>query len=199
MRPLGNVVYFMPPYVITPDEIDALVDAARKASRPPLRLTRVFVEPPLVPARSVRLPERPRNHWPRAARWRRCGDRGRSTAAAASTAARSLAVDGKKWCAWDARRRGSANRRLRSRWCRASRAANAWTGRCRRPPNSACAPSCPCSPRAVSCASTTPGRAPEAAPLAGGGGERVRTKRAQRRAPGARPARPWTFPGGISA
>jgi adenosylmethionine---8-amino-7-oxononanoate aminotransferase len=29
LRPLGNVVYFMPPYVVTPDEIDALVATAR--------------------------------------------------------------------------------------------------------------------------------------------------------------------------
>jgi len=28
LRPLGNVVYFMPPYVITPDEIDRMVDVA---------------------------------------------------------------------------------------------------------------------------------------------------------------------------
>lgn len=28
LRPIGNVVYFMPPYVITPDEIDFLVDTA---------------------------------------------------------------------------------------------------------------------------------------------------------------------------
>jgi len=31
LRPLGNVVYFMPPYVITPDEVDALVTTARDA------------------------------------------------------------------------------------------------------------------------------------------------------------------------
>jgi adenosylmethionine-8-amino-7-oxononanoate aminotransferase len=29
LRPIGNVVYFMPPYVITPDEIDALMITAR--------------------------------------------------------------------------------------------------------------------------------------------------------------------------
>jgi adenosylmethionine-8-amino-7-oxononanoate aminotransferase len=28
LRPLGDVVYFMPPYVITPEEIDVMVDAA---------------------------------------------------------------------------------------------------------------------------------------------------------------------------
>ena len=28
LRPLGNVVYFMPPYVITPDEIELLCDVA---------------------------------------------------------------------------------------------------------------------------------------------------------------------------
>ena len=30
LRPLGNVVYFMPPYVITPDEIDLMVSVARE-------------------------------------------------------------------------------------------------------------------------------------------------------------------------
>jgi adenosylmethionine-8-amino-7-oxononanoate aminotransferase len=30
LRPIGNVVYFMPPYVITPDEIDRLVMTARE-------------------------------------------------------------------------------------------------------------------------------------------------------------------------
>jgi adenosylmethionine-8-amino-7-oxononanoate aminotransferase len=29
LRPIGNVVYFMPPYVIEPDEIDQLVATAR--------------------------------------------------------------------------------------------------------------------------------------------------------------------------
>jgi len=29
LRPIGNVVYFMPPYVVTPDEIDGLVATAR--------------------------------------------------------------------------------------------------------------------------------------------------------------------------
>jgi adenosylmethionine-8-amino-7-oxononanoate aminotransferase len=28
LRPLGNVAYFMPPYCITPDEIDLMVDVA---------------------------------------------------------------------------------------------------------------------------------------------------------------------------
>lgn len=30
LRPVGNVVYFMPPYVITPEQIDFLVDVARE-------------------------------------------------------------------------------------------------------------------------------------------------------------------------
>jgi len=29
LRPIGNVVYFMPPYVITPDQIDVLMVTAR--------------------------------------------------------------------------------------------------------------------------------------------------------------------------
>jgi adenosylmethionine-8-amino-7-oxononanoate aminotransferase len=28
LRPIGDVVYFMPPYVITPDEIDLMVEVA---------------------------------------------------------------------------------------------------------------------------------------------------------------------------
>jgi adenosylmethionine-8-amino-7-oxononanoate aminotransferase len=31
LRPLGDVIYFMPPYVITPDEIDLMVDVAGSA------------------------------------------------------------------------------------------------------------------------------------------------------------------------
>jgi adenosylmethionine-8-amino-7-oxononanoate aminotransferase len=30
LRPIGTVIYFMPPYVITPDEIDLIVDVARE-------------------------------------------------------------------------------------------------------------------------------------------------------------------------
>jgi adenosylmethionine-8-amino-7-oxononanoate aminotransferase len=30
LRPLGNVVYFMPPYVITEDEIDLMASVARE-------------------------------------------------------------------------------------------------------------------------------------------------------------------------
>jgi adenosylmethionine-8-amino-7-oxononanoate aminotransferase len=30
LRPVGNVVYFMPPYVITPNEINLMVDVARE-------------------------------------------------------------------------------------------------------------------------------------------------------------------------
>jgi adenosylmethionine-8-amino-7-oxononanoate aminotransferase len=28
LRPLGNVVYFMPPYVVTPEQIDLIVQTA---------------------------------------------------------------------------------------------------------------------------------------------------------------------------
>ncbi|EQD38063.1 adenosylmethionine--8-amino-7-oxononanoate transaminase [mine drainage metagenome] len=30
LRPIGNVVYFMPPYLITPDQIDLMVEVARE-------------------------------------------------------------------------------------------------------------------------------------------------------------------------
>ena len=30
LRPLGHTVYFMPPYCITPEEIDFMVDVARE-------------------------------------------------------------------------------------------------------------------------------------------------------------------------
>jgi adenosylmethionine-8-amino-7-oxononanoate aminotransferase len=30
LRPIGDVVYFMPPYVITPEEIDLMVEVARE-------------------------------------------------------------------------------------------------------------------------------------------------------------------------
>jgi adenosylmethionine-8-amino-7-oxononanoate aminotransferase len=30
LRPVGDVVYFMPPYVITPEEIDLMVEVARE-------------------------------------------------------------------------------------------------------------------------------------------------------------------------
>lgn len=31
LRPIGEVVYFMPPYVISPGEIDRMIDVAREA------------------------------------------------------------------------------------------------------------------------------------------------------------------------
>ncbi|QBB71728.1 adenosylmethionine--8-amino-7-oxononanoate transaminase [Pseudolysobacter antarcticus] len=37
LRPLGNIVYFMPPYVITPDEIDLMVEVAREGIEITLR------------------------------------------------------------------------------------------------------------------------------------------------------------------
>ena len=30
LRPIGNVVYFMPPYVVTSEEIDLMVEVARE-------------------------------------------------------------------------------------------------------------------------------------------------------------------------
>ena len=31
LRPLGDVIYFMPPYVITPEEIDFMVEVAARS------------------------------------------------------------------------------------------------------------------------------------------------------------------------
>ena len=40
LRPLGNVLYFMPPYVITDDEVDWAIDADRgRSARDPRRMT----------------------------------------------------------------------------------------------------------------------------------------------------------------
>ena len=33
LRPLGNIIYFMPPYVITYDEIDTMMDVAYEGIR----------------------------------------------------------------------------------------------------------------------------------------------------------------------
>ena len=30
LRPIGNVIYFMPPYVVSPDEIELMVKVARE-------------------------------------------------------------------------------------------------------------------------------------------------------------------------
>jgi adenosylmethionine-8-amino-7-oxononanoate aminotransferase len=30
LRPIGNVVYFMPPYVVTPEELDLMVEVAHE-------------------------------------------------------------------------------------------------------------------------------------------------------------------------
>jgi adenosylmethionine-8-amino-7-oxononanoate aminotransferase len=30
LRPLGNVIYFMPPYIVTPSEIELMVTVARE-------------------------------------------------------------------------------------------------------------------------------------------------------------------------
>ena len=34
LRPVGNVVYFMPPYVVTPEEIDLMTTMSVTAQRP---------------------------------------------------------------------------------------------------------------------------------------------------------------------
>jgi adenosylmethionine-8-amino-7-oxononanoate aminotransferase len=31
LRPLGNILYFMPPYIITEEEIDTMMDVAYEA------------------------------------------------------------------------------------------------------------------------------------------------------------------------
>ena len=91
LRPIGNTVYFMPPYVITPDEIDVLVDdgALRDRGRD-MRLNRVYSDQPLVAGRDRRVAGRRRLSRVRVC----CGcGQGRhsssSTAAAPTIAARS--------------------------------------------------------------------------------------------------------------
>jgi adenosylmethionine-8-amino-7-oxononanoate aminotransferase len=37
LRPLGNVVYFMPPYCITPEEIDRMIAVAAEGIEVALR------------------------------------------------------------------------------------------------------------------------------------------------------------------
>ena len=57
LRPIGNVVYFMPPYVIEPEEIDFLARTARARHRGcHMRLIRVFVDAPLAPSALLPLP-----------------------------------------------------------------------------------------------------------------------------------------------
>ena len=71
LRPIGNVVYFMPPYVITPEEIDLLVgDGARRHRGGDMRLTRVHVPEPLAAAAEVALPEAAAGHVARVLRLR---------------------------------------------------------------------------------------------------------------------------------
>ena len=86
----------MPPYVITPAEIDALVATARDGIvAGDMRLTRVFVPAPLQPDADLLLPAAAAVHVGRVLRLREgADDRSPSTAAAATTAARSCAVTG---------------------------------------------------------------------------------------------------------
>jgi adenosylmethionine-8-amino-7-oxononanoate aminotransferase len=59
LRPIGNVVYFMPPYVITPEQIDTLVATARDgiakatADCPVPRARTAAASPAVVPAAST--------------------------------------------------------------------------------------------------------------------------------------------------
>lgn len=39
LRPLGNVIYFMPPYVVTEEEIDLMIDVARKSIKEYFNIT----------------------------------------------------------------------------------------------------------------------------------------------------------------
>ena len=55
LRPIGDVVYFMPPYVIAPDEIDWLAGVARRRSGRHMRLIRVHVDAALAEGARVTL------------------------------------------------------------------------------------------------------------------------------------------------
>ena len=71
LRPIGNTVYFMPPYVITPDEIDSLVATARAGHRGcDMRLNRVYSDQPLVAGRTIALPDAAADHVSRVLRLR---------------------------------------------------------------------------------------------------------------------------------
>ena len=70
LRPIGNVVYFMPPYVMTPEEIDLMVEVAREGIELRVRLSRVFIEAPLASGADVTLRGTAANHVMRVLRLR---------------------------------------------------------------------------------------------------------------------------------
>ena len=57
LRPLGTTIYFMPPYVIEPEEIDLLARVATEGSRARMRLTRIYVPGELAAGSEIVLPE----------------------------------------------------------------------------------------------------------------------------------------------
>ncbi len=132
LRPIGNVVYFMPPYVITPAEIDLMVEVAREGIE---------------------------SAAPRATSRGCCGcGPGRRLlylmAAAENTRPPSRPCTERRLRSRSARhRRSSASPRCRSPSPRASHAASAWISSCRRRPSSGRPASCRCSPSAASCVS----------------------------------------------
>ena len=156
-----------------------------------MRVTRVFVGEPLARTRTCSLPEAAANHVTRVLRLREGAAISPSTATAASTVrdpGRRPAIAYR--CGSERRTAGLPESRLRITLVQASRAANAWTGRCRKPRNSACAHHAGALRAQRRAARRRAGRE-EAAPLAGDRGRCVRAKRSQIVPGRARPAGNW--------
>ena len=105
-----------------------------------MRLNRVHVEVPVGGRVHVDLDGTAANHVARVLRLRTGDALILFDNAGGEYAATVVACGARKACAsrWASTARSTASRRCGSRWHRASRAANAWTWWCRRPPSWAC-------------------------------------------------------------
>ncbi len=106
-----------------------------------MRVTRVYVGEPLATDTDVALPDAAAYHVARVLRLREGAALIAFDGSGSDFRCEIVAVDGRQG-ARARRRRARRPARVAaraSRWCRPSRAASAWTGRCRRRPSSACA------------------------------------------------------------